>query len=67
MMTAIDEQQIKVILVVLLLAFIIAVTRACIRNARAIKRDVDQRFEKIRADLEKQGNATLDHILDREK
>ena len=49
-----------------LVALLIGVFIASLRNARAIKRDLDQRFHAVQARLERDANALADELLGRE-
>ena len=42
---------------------VIPLVRTFIRNARAIKRDMDQRFAALQARLEKDANSLADELL----
>ena len=48
-------------------ALVSAVFVASVRNARALRRDLDERFEAAQARLEKQANAIADELLARTK
>jgi hypothetical protein len=50
-----------------LLALVTAVFIASVRNARALRRDLDERFDAAQARLEKQANAIADELLARTK
>ena len=50
-----------------LLALVTAVFRASVRNARALRRDIDDRFETVQARLEQQANVIADELLARTK
>ena len=50
-----------------LLALVTAVFVASVRNARALKRDLDERFDAVQARLEKQAVALADELLARKK
>ena len=50
-----------------LLALVTAVFVASVRNARALRRDLDERFAAAQARLEKQANAIADELLARTK
>jgi hypothetical protein len=50
-----------------LLALISGVFVASVRNARALRRDLDERFDAVQAQLEKQANALADELLARTK
>ncbi len=47
------------------LMVVLALVRACILNARAIKRDMDQRFAALQARLEKDANSLADELLEK--
>jgi hypothetical protein len=40
---------------------------ASVRNARALRRDINERFDAVQAQLEKQANALADELLARTK
>lgn len=46
-----------------LIVLVLGLVRTCIRNARAIKRDMDQRFDALQARLERDANSLADEIL----
>jgi hypothetical protein len=50
---------------VTLLVLVTAVFVASVRNARALRRDLTQRFDALEARLEKQANALADELLAR--
>jgi hypothetical protein len=50
-----------------LLALVTAVFVASVRNARALRRDLDERFDAAQARLEKQANTLADELLARTK
>jgi hypothetical protein len=50
-----------------LVALVTAVFVASVRNARALRRDLDERFAAAQARLEKQANAIADELLARTK
>jgi hypothetical protein len=50
-----------------LVALVAAVFVASVRNARALRRDLDERFDAAQARLEKQANAIADELLGRTK
>ena len=50
------------ILGVATIVLIAALACAFVRSARAIRRDVDERFERIRVQLEHEAAAVVDHI-----
>jgi hypothetical protein len=50
-----------------LLALVSGVFIACVRNARALRRDLNQRFDAVEARLEQQANALADELLARTK
>jgi hypothetical protein len=50
-----------------LIALVAGVAVASVRNARALRRDLDKRFDAIQAQLEKRANALADELLDRTK
>ena len=58
---------VPVCLVLGLVALVAAVFVGAVRNARALKRDVDQRFTDIQGRLEKQANALADELLARKQ
>jgi len=47
------------------LALVTGVFVASVRNARAIRQDLDKRFEAVQARLERDANAIADRLLDR--
>jgi hypothetical protein len=51
------------ILAIALILLLIAITRACVINAIALKRDINTRFEDFRAKLEREANATVGDFL----
>lgn len=50
-----------------LLALIAGVAVASVRNARALRRDINERFDAMQARLEQQANALADELLARTK
>jgi hypothetical protein len=50
-----------------LLALVTGVAVASVRNARALRRDINERFDAVQAQLEKQANALADELLARTK
>ena len=50
-----------------LVALICAIFVGAVRNARALKRDVDERFTGIQDKLERQANALADELFARKK
>ena len=50
-----------------LLALVTAVFVASVRNARALRRDLDERFDAVQVRLEQQANALADELLARTK
>jgi len=50
-----------------LVALVTGVFVASVRNARALRRDLDERFDDVQARLEKQANALADELLGRTK
>jgi hypothetical protein len=48
-----------------LVLIVLALVRAAISNARAIKRDMDQRFAALQARLEEEANSLADELLRR--
>jgi len=50
-----------------LLALVTAVFVASVRNARALKRDLDERFDAVQAQLEKQAVDLADELLARKE
>jgi hypothetical protein len=50
-----------------LVALVTAVFVASVRNARAIRQDLDERFDAVQARLEEQANALADELLARNK
>jgi hypothetical protein len=49
------------------LGIVTAVFFAAVRNARTLKRDLDERFDGVQVRLEKQANALADELLARTK
>ena len=50
-----------------MLAIVSGVFVAAVRNARALRRDINVRFDAVQARLEKQANAIADEIVARTK
>ena len=50
-----------------LVAIVTAIFVASVKNARALKRDIDRRFDDVQARLERQANAIADELLARTK
>ncbi|HET7218383.1 MAG TPA: hypothetical protein VFJ02_10055 [Vicinamibacterales bacterium] len=50
-----------------LVVLVAAVFVGSVRNARALRRDVDERFTDIQRKLEKQANALADELLARKR
>jgi hypothetical protein len=50
-----------------LLALVTGVFVASVRNARALRRDINERFDAVQARLEKQANALADELFARTK
>ena len=50
-----------------LVAIVSGVFVASVRNARALRRDLNERFDAVQARLEKQANAIADEIVARTK
>jgi hypothetical protein len=50
-----------------LVAIVSGVFVASVRNARALRRDLNDRFEAVQAQLEKQANAIADELVARTK
>jgi hypothetical protein len=50
-----------------LLALVTGVFVASVRNARALRRDLNERFDAVQARLEKQANALADELFARTK
>lgn len=48
-----------------LIVIVLALVRAAISNARAIKRDMDERFAALQARLEEEANSLADELLKR--
>jgi hypothetical protein len=48
-----------------LVVIVLGLIRAAISNARAIKRDMDQRFAALQARLENEANSLADELLTR--
>ena len=58
---------VPLLVVFLAVALIAMVAVASVKNARAIKRDVEHRFAKLDARLEEDANSLVDHLLDRDR
>jgi hypothetical protein len=58
---------VPLILWVALLVLVAGVFVASVKNARALRRDVNQRFDALQVRLEKQANALADELLSRTK
>ncbi len=54
---------IPLILCLALLALVTGVLVASVKNARRLRRDIDERFCAVQARLEKQANAIVDKLL----
>ena len=50
-----------------LVAIVSGVFVASVRNARALRRDINTRFDAVQAQLEKQANAIADELVARTK
>ena len=50
-----------------LVAIVTAIFVASVKNARALRRDINERFDDVQARLEKQANALADELLARTK
>jgi hypothetical protein len=48
-----------------LVGLVTGVFVASVRNARALRRDLDERFDQVQHRLEKQANALADELLER--
>jgi hypothetical protein len=51
------------VLIAILMVLIIALTRSFIINAMTLRRDLNKRFDDLRARLEDEANSTVDHLL----
>lgn len=58
---------VPVLIVLSVVALLVMIGVAAVRNARAIKRDVEERFKTIDARLKADANSLVDHLLDRER
>jgi hypothetical protein len=58
---------VPLLLCLALVAIVSGVFVASVRNARALRRDLDERFDAVRARLEKQANAIADELVARTK
>jgi hypothetical protein len=58
---------VPLILWVALLVLVAGVFVASVKNARALRRDVNQRFDALQVRLEEQANALADELLSRTK
>ncbi len=56
---------IPLLLCLALVALVTAVLVASVRNARRLRRDLDERFDAVQVRLEKQANAIADELLAR--
>ena len=54
-------------LCLILLGIVTGVFVASVKNARALRRDLNERFDGVQARLEKQANALADELLARTK
>jgi hypothetical protein len=50
-----------------LVAILVTIFVGAVRNARALRQDLDKRFDDVQARLEKQANALADELLARTK
>jgi hypothetical protein len=50
-------------LAIVLIVFVILLTRSLVLNALRLKRDVDKRFDDLRDRLERQANSTVEPLL----
>ena len=58
---------IPLLLCLALVAIVSGVFVASVRNARALRRDLNERFDAVQARLEKQANAIADELVARMK
>ena len=58
---------VPLLLCLALVAIVSGVFVASVRNARALRRDLNERFDAVQARLEKQANAIADELLARTK
>ena len=58
---------VPLLLCLALVAIVSGVFVASVRNARALRRDLDERFDAVQARLEKQANAIADELVARTK
>jgi hypothetical protein len=54
---------VPLIIAILAALFVVALTIGFVRNALALKRDINRRFDDLRVRLESEANATLDGLL----
>lgn len=58
-----SNEPVRWIFAAVVIVLVLALIRTFIRNARAIKRDMDQRFAALQARLEKDANSLADELL----
>ena len=58
---------VPLLLCLALVAIVSGVFVASVRNARALRRDLNERFDAVQARLEKQANAIADELVARTK
>ena len=61
----VSNQPVRWIFVAVVTVVILALVRTFIENARALKEDMDQRFEALQARLEKDANSLADEFFTR--
>jgi hypothetical protein len=61
----VSNQPVRWIFVAVVTVVILALVRTFIENARALKEDIDQRFEALQARLEKDANSLADELFTR--
>jgi len=61
----VSNQPVRWIFVAVVTVVILALVRTFIENARALKEDMDQRFEALQARLEKDANSLADELFTR--
>jgi hypothetical protein len=59
----VSNEPVRWIFAAVVIVLVLALIRTFIRNARAIKRDMDQRFAALQARLEKDANSLADELL----
>jgi hypothetical protein len=59
----VSNEPVRWIFAAVVIVLVLALVRTLIRNARALKRDMDQRFAALQARLEKDANRLADELL----